>query len=162
MNRRDFLWSASAASATLALANPVRLFAEGAAPGTWRTFEVTTRVEVLKSAGITRIWVPGALLNPTPFQKTLSNKFAAEGGTAKLLENQSDSLSIIAAKFPAGVKPLLTVTSRIATQNLAVDVSSPGQPQKESRATLQHFLEPTRHMPTDGIVKSTATEITKG
>ncbi len=161
MNRRDFLWSASAASATLALGNSGRLFAEGAAPATWRTFEVTTRVEVLKSAGITHIWVPGALLNPTPFQKTLSNKFAAEGGTATLLENQSDSLSIIAAEFPAGVKPLLTVTSRVATQNLAVDISAPGKAPKADRAELQYFLRSTRHMPTDGIVKTTATEITK-
>jgi len=71
MNRRDFLWSASAASATLALANPVRLFAEGAAPGTWRTFEVTTRVEVLKSAGITRIWYPVHSSIPRPSKDSL-------------------------------------------------------------------------------------------
>jgi len=27
-------------------------------PGTWRTFEITTRVEVLKPAGTTRVWLP--------------------------------------------------------------------------------------------------------
>jgi hypothetical protein len=32
-----------------------------------------------------------------------------------------DALGIIAAEFPAGVKPILTVTSRIATKDCAVD-----------------------------------------
>ena len=140
MNRRDFLWSSSVASVGLTFARPGRLFAGSTAPGDWRTFDVTTRVEILKSAGITRIWIPGALLNPTPFQKTLANKFAAEGGTARLIENVSDSLGIIAAEFPAGVKPLLTVTSRVATQNLAVDTSAPGKPPNADRAELAHEI----------------------
>src|SRR5260221_14789155 len=27
-------------------------------PGPWRTFEITTRVEVAKPAGVTRLWLP--------------------------------------------------------------------------------------------------------
>jgi hypothetical protein len=27
-------------------------------PGAWRTYEVTTRVEVVKPAGVTRAWLP--------------------------------------------------------------------------------------------------------
>ena len=161
MNRRDFLRSASAVSATLAFSRPGHLLARNIAPDTWRTFEITTHVEILKSSGTTRVWVPGAIINPTAFQKTLSNTFHTEGGTAKFVENQADSLGIVAAEFPAGVKPLLTVTSRIATRNLAVDISSPGNPAKESRAELEHFLRSTKAMPTDGIVKATAAEITK-
>ncbi|HXL20918.1 MAG TPA: transglutaminase domain-containing protein [Candidatus Dormibacteraeota bacterium] len=162
MKRRDFLRTASALSASLAFSKTGRLFAEAPGPDSWRTFEVTTRVEVLKSSGTTRIWVPGALIHPTPFQKTLSNKFSAEGGAAKFVESQSDSLSFVAAEFPAGVKPLLAVTSRIATRNVAVDTSAPGNSPKETRANLQHFLQPSKFLPTDGIVKSTAAEITKG
>jgi transglutaminase-like putative cysteine protease len=33
---------------------------------------------------------------------------------------------------------------------------------KEGRAKLEHFLQPTKLLPTDGIVKATANEITKG
>ncbi len=47
MNRRDFLRSAGIASASLALPRTARLFAEDATRSGWRTFEVTTRVEVL-------------------------------------------------------------------------------------------------------------------
>lgn len=161
MNRRDFVRSASIASASFALTKNRRFFATVAASDGWRTFEVTTRVEVLKTAGSTRIWVPGALILETPFQRTLSNTFDAQGGTAKLVESKSDALAIIAAEFPPGAKPSLTVTSRIATKNAAVDLSAPGNAPKEDRANLEHFLRPTKLLPTDGIVKATAIEITK-
>jgi transglutaminase-like putative cysteine protease len=162
MKRRDFLKSAGAASASIAFLKPGRLFAEGAAADGWRTFEVTTRVQVLKASGTTRIWIPAALASPTPFQKTLANEFNAEGGTAKMVESKADALGIIAAEFPAGVKPMLTVTSRIATKNCAVDLSAPGKAPKADRAEMEHFLRPTKLMPTDGVVKTTATEITRG
>ena len=161
MNRRDFLRSATIASAGLALPKNRQLFASDAASDGWRTFEVTTRVEVLKTAGSTRIWVPGALIQETPFQRTLSNTFDARGGSAKLVESNTDALAIIAAEFAAGVKPSLTVTSKIATRNTAVDLSAPGKAPKEDRAKLDHFLRPTKLLPTGGIVKATATEITK-
>jgi hypothetical protein len=162
MKRRDFLRSAGVASAALAFPKTGRLLSQGAVPDTWRTFELTTNVQVLKSSGTTRIWLPAALVNPTPFQKTLANEFKAEGGTAKMVESSTDTLGIIAAEFPAGVNPILTVTSRIATKYYAVDLSAAGNAPKGDQANLEHFLRPTKLLPTDGIVKTTATEIAKG
>jgi transglutaminase-like putative cysteine protease len=162
MNRRDFLCSASAVSVSLLLPRTGRLFAQSIGSNGWRTFEVTTRVEVLKSSGTARVWVPAALIRPTPFQKTISNTFNAEGGTAKAVESKTDALGIIAAEFPAGVRPVLTVTSRIATKSCAVDLAAPGKAPQENPAELDYFLQPTKLLPTDGIVKATATEITSG
>ena len=162
MKRRDFLCSAGVVAAAIALPKAGRMFAEGTTPETWRAFEVTTSVQVLKPSGTTRIWIPTALVSPTPFQKTLANDFKAEGGTAKLIENINDSLGIIAAEFPAGVTPVLTVTSRVTTKNFAVDLSAPGKAPKENQAELKYFLRATKLMPTDGIVKTTAMEITRG
>ena len=71
MNRRDFVRSAGAMSASLALSKTGCVVAEGATSGVWRTFEVKTHVEILKSSGATRVWLPTALLSKTPFQKTL-------------------------------------------------------------------------------------------
>jgi transglutaminase-like putative cysteine protease len=163
MKRRDFLRTASTLSAAIAFPKPARLFASSDAPDSWRTFEVTTTVQVLNPSGPTRIWLPAALLNPTPFQKTLSNDFKAEGGTAKLVENKSDSLGIIAAEFPAGAKPILAATSRISTKNYATDLSAANAAMVDiANEDLQHFLRPTKLLPTDGIVKTTALEITRG
>jgi hypothetical protein len=121
MNRRDFLRSAGAASASFALAR-------ASTPGGWRTFEVRTRVEILKASGPTRVWLPAPLIRGTPFQKTLSNKFSAEGGTARIIE------STVAAEFPAGTKPVLTLTSRIATKELRGGSLRSGQrPDREPR-----------------------------
>jgi len=162
MNRRDFLQSAGVVSASLVIGKPGRLFSQAVASDRWRTFQVTTRVEVLKTAGATRIWVPTALISETPFQKTFTNTFDCEGGTAKLVESKSDSLGIISAEFPAGAKPVLSVTSRIATRDCMVDLAARRTVPKANRAELEHFLRPTRLLPTDGIVKATADEITIG
>jgi transglutaminase-like putative cysteine protease len=137
-------------------------FSQVRAPAGWRTFEVITRVEVLKPSGGTRIWVPAALIRETPFQNTLSNGFHADGGTAKMVEAKRDALGIIAAEFPAGAKPALTVISSVATRNFAVDLSAAGKARNQDRADLEYFLRATKLLPTDGIVKTTATEITKG
>jgi transglutaminase-like putative cysteine protease len=161
MNRRDFVRSVGFVSASLALPKTGRLLAESTPSGDWRTFEVTTQVEVLKLSGKTRIWVPAPLLGHTPFQKTLSNTFNAEGGTARTVESKPDALGIIAAEFPAGVKPVLSVTSRIATKNCGVDLSAHGKAPTANPGELHHFLQATRLLPTDGIVKTTAIDITK-
>lgn len=160
MKRRDFLRSAGVVSAGLAF--PKFLFARDAAPDSWRTFELTTDVEVLNPSGPTRVWVPTTLINPTPFQRTLSVTYHAEGGKAKFHKYSVDSLGIVTAEFPAGVKPVLRVKNRVETRNIAVDVSAPGKPMKQKHAELEHFLQPTKLLPTDGIVRQTSDEITSG
>jgi hypothetical protein len=70
MNRREFVRSAGALSASLALS---RMDAESGTSDGWRTFEVKTQVEILKAAGAARVWLPVALPGKTPFQQTLSN-----------------------------------------------------------------------------------------
>jgi transglutaminase-like putative cysteine protease len=163
MKRREFLRTTAAASGTLLFPGAAGLLAKTASDDAgWRTFQVTTRVEILKPSGTTRIWVPGALINPTPFQKTLSNHFEAKGGTARLVKNQEQDLGIVAAEFPAGAKPVLTVTSRVSTRNYSVDLAAKRRQPKEKRAELEYFLQPTKLLPTDGIVKTTSDEITKG
>jgi transglutaminase-like putative cysteine protease len=151
MYRRDFLRSVSFLPSVAAIA-----VIDG-----WRTYEVTTRVMVLKPEGETRIWIPCALSGKVPFQKTLSNRVQANGGNARVLKSgdAADDLALVAATFPAGVNPVLTLASVVATKDYAVLRSIS---QKPSRAELQHFLRPTKLLPTDGIVKSTALEITKG
>jgi transglutaminase-like putative cysteine protease len=149
-------------SASLLLPKAERLFAGDAASGAWRTFEVTTRAEILKSTGATRVWLPAPLTNVTAFQRTLSNKFTADGGRIKMVKAKADGLGIVAAEFPAGVKPIVTFTSQVATRNYAVGLSQPGRAPKADRAELEYFRQPTKLLPTDGIVKTTATEITGG
>ena len=161
MKRREFLWSAGMVSAGLTFSKTGRLLGEEIGDR-WRTFEVTTRVEILNPSGPVRIWVPTAVLAQTPFQKTLANEIKAEGGVVNRVDSKEDGLGIIAVEFGAGVRPVLTATSRVATRDYKVELSQAGQAPGEAHAELQHFLRPTKLLPTDGIVKSTAMEITSG
>ena len=162
MNRRDFLRSAGIASASLAIRGKTNWFAESSTASRWRTFEVTTRVEVLTFSGATRVWVPAAAIAKTPYQRTLANHFHAEGGAAKMIECENDGLGIVAGEYAAGVKPVLTLTSRVAARDYAVDFSTPGDAPTADSAELRHYLRPTKLVPTDGIVKATADEIMSG
>lgn len=163
MNRRDFLRSGSIVSVSLVLPTWSRLFADpssGPSPARWRRFDVITTVEVLKPAGVTRVWLPAALNWNAPFQKTLSNTFHAEGSDTRIVTSKPDGLDLISCTFPAGVRPVITGASKVALKDYAVDLSKPGKAPKADRAELEHFLQPTRLLPTDGIVRETALEIT--
>ncbi len=157
MNRRDFIHASGFVPASLLFSESQRLF--GQSEG-WRTFEVTTRVEVLKPSGTTHVWLPAALISATPYQKTLANTVKCEGGSAKTFQSKTEAVGIIVAEFPPGVKPLLTATSRVATRNWAVNLSAPGNTRKTNTVELSNYRRPTKLLPTDGIVKETAMEIT--
>src|SRR6516165_9228426 len=162
MNRREFLQSTSLALARLTLAKTGLSFAENPPSDGWRTFEVTTRAEVLKPAGTTTVWLPTALIQNTPFQRTTSNRFSADGGKAKMVESKQQNLGIVVATFPSGVRPVLILTSQVALKNYTIDLSNPGPTRPLQPAELNYYLQPHKNIPTDGIVKAKATEITKG
>ena len=162
MKRREFLRHTGTMWAGLALSRAVPLFANTPAPNGWRTFEVTTRVEVLKPSGTTHIWLPAALIRETPFQKTLANKYVAEGGTAKFTQIKEEALGMVTATYPKQAKPVLTLTSRVSLKNYGVDLSAPSKITYVSRTDLEYFLKPSKYVPTDGIVKETAEKATKG
>jgi transglutaminase-like putative cysteine protease len=147
-----------AACAGFSLSKAMPLVADTRLQG-WRTFEVTTRVEVLKPDGETRIWLPAALMRDTPFQRTLANKFTTESGTATLNESKQNSLGIVSARYPAGANPVLTLTSRVSLKDYAMDVS---ERHYASRSEIEYYLQPTKFIPTDGIVKETANRATRG
>src|SRR6516225_1638294 len=162
MNRRDFLRSTSLAFASVTLQRAELSFAQQPSSDGWRMFEVTTRVEVLKPVGETKVWLPAALIQNTPFQRTTSNRFIADGGKVRMVESNPNALGIVVAKFPSRAKPVLTLASQVSLKNYSVDLSKPANPQPTSKAELQYYLQPTKHIPTDGIVKAKAAEITKG
>ena len=58
MDRRDFIRIAGAGSASLALPGAISNALANATGNPWRAYEVTTRVEMLKPVGVTRVWLP--------------------------------------------------------------------------------------------------------
>jgi hypothetical protein len=63
--------------------------------GEWRTFEVLTKVELLKPIGVSHIWLPAPLIRNTPYQNTISTRFTAEGGTARLSKYKPSHVHVL-------------------------------------------------------------------
>jgi transglutaminase-like putative cysteine protease len=161
MHRRDFLRFTGLTSAGLAFPSLVpSAFAQYS--DKWRTYEVTTRVEVLKPAGVTRVWLPTPLTADTTYLKALGNSQQAEGGMTGTSMDPRYGAGIVWAEWEAGVKPVLVLTSRFSTRDVAVDLSKPGNAKAEDPAVLAKYVAATDLMPTDGIVKEVSSGAVKG
>jgi transglutaminase-like putative cysteine protease len=159
MNRRRFLHSAGAATAALALPRASGLLPGADASG--RTFEVTTSVEVLNPVGATRVWLPLPLMVETSYQSPLGDTYRAEGGKTREVKDAATATNILAAEWPEGARPLLTLTSRVRTRDRATDFASKGFVAAD-RKELAPYLQPTALVPTDGVVKATAEQAVRG
>ena len=80
MRRRSFLQAGAAASALTVL--PRFGFAQqlpfDPKPAGWRTFEVTTRVEILKPQGASRAWIPVPAVE-SDYQKVIGSSWSGNG-----------------------------------------------------------------------------------
>lgn len=158
MDRRSFLKSSAALSAVSAatIVTPFSFAAEEK----WRTFEVITRVD-LNAAGPATIWLPVPTVN-TDYQKVLGSTFKNDSGKAQILQDPKYGAGILAAEFAAGESAALELTTRFSTRDRAVDVYGKPSSMKADPAELKRYLAATDLIPTDGIVRKTAQDITKG
>jgi hypothetical protein len=169
MNRRTFLRGAASLPA-LAVSSRVAGFVAPAGaqqkefvprPGTWRTFEITTRVEILEPAGVTRAWLPIPSVK-SDFQKLLGDQWT---GNAKIMKSVADNpygANMLYAEFAAGeAAPVVELTSRLQTQDRATDWSKKVAADDDP-AIVKMWTKSTDLIPTDGIVRETALEVTKG
>jgi transglutaminase-like putative cysteine protease len=163
MERRAFLTAGLAMSATTMAGRPLTAFGQGAVDvTTWRTFEVTTRTEIPGPTGPVRVWIPLPLAPDTDYFKSLGQTWTGNAKTVRVARDDKYGASILVAEWePGEPAPAVEAAMRFATRNRAVDFSKPGDAREDKR-TLARYVEPTRLMPTDGIVARTAREVTKG
>jgi transglutaminase-like putative cysteine protease len=164
--RRTFLKNAATLSAAYTL--PVLGRAQTAPaqrqfqprPGPWRTFEVTTRVDIQQADGSTRIWLPVPSVN-TDWQHSLDSSYASNGA-ARMSSDAAYGARLLQVEFtPGEKKPWVELTSRIRTNSRAVDWAA-RKPAQEAASSLRSWTRPTRLLPTDGIVRKTALQATRG
>ncbi len=159
LNRRHFIQTTGALALPGAALAQERTF--NPQPGVWRTFEFTTRVEIANPKGATRVWLPIPSIDSS-YQQSLESTWT---GNARSMQQTADAqygAKMLSAEFAEGeARPFVELTSRFRTQNRAQDWSQKTAV-KEDPATLKYWTQPTDLMPTDGIVKKTALEATKG
>jgi transglutaminase-like putative cysteine protease len=168
MDRRTFLKMSTAMPVVAAASNLPGLISVASAqpkefdprPGSWRTFEITTRVEVLNPRGVTRAWLPVPSVKGN-FQTPLDNKWTGNAKTMQLVDDGKHDARMLYAEFADGeTAPVVELVSVVKTDSRAVDWSKK-RPAAEDAAVLRAWTAPTDLMPTEGIVKATAVEITR-
>ncbi len=158
MHRREFLSSA------IALPWFARSFASAAAPA-WTTFDIITHVHVQNASGKTRLWLPTPLA-VAPYQKTLGDTYQIEHGSAAMVEREG--IDVLLAEWPDGADPILTLTSRVATTEHAIDLGTPTVPPPKDFAAFSPYLRAMPAPPLDeaavkaaaaGVVRQTGTDL---
>lgn len=163
MQRREFLWTSVALAAGAMWPASRSMAAFDPSPDTgWRIFDVTTRVEVLQPEGATRAWLPLPSVQEEGWIRNMGNLWQGNALTARLLRNPVYGAEMLYAEWAPGEKPVIEVTSRIATRDRATDLGRAGKAAPLSRTDRQLYTRATQLMPTDGIVKKTALDITRG
>ncbi|SRR6266581_3429 len=168
MDRRRFfktatLLTASAAWAGTRPASAADSSFKPAPDNGWRVFEVTTRVELAKTDSGTRVWLPLPSVEETAWIKTMGNLWQGNATDMQVRRDGSYGALMLAASWAAGeAAPVVEVTSRFATRDRAIDLARPGRVEPLDEATAELYTRPTERLPTDGIVRDTAVDITRG
>ena len=131
------------------------------AVGPWRSFELTTSVNVPVAKGKTIIWLPVPDVD-SDYQRPLDNTWTGNASSARLVADSARGVRMLVAEFSeAAGAPVLVLTSRVQTRNRQVDWNRGGEV-NEDPALLRANLLPTEMLPTDGVVRKTALEATRG
>ena len=158
MDRRSFLKTSSAAAAAAALPWRGALAQEG-----WRSYEIVNRVEVLQPSGTSRAWVPLPMLDETPWQKGAGNAWTGNAAQARVVSDGKYGVTMLHAEWSHGQHaPVIEVTSHFMTRERTADLSRQnwaiGRLSADNHA---FYTAATELIPTDGIVRKTARDITK-
>ncbi len=161
MDRRHFLRLSAAAAATAAL--PWR-DALASTTGEWRSYEVTTRVAILKPQGVSKAWIPLPMTLDTDWQRGLGSNWTGNASTARILRDGKYGAAMLYAEWSAGTaQPVIEVASAFQTRDRQVDPARlVANAEKLSADEVAFYTSATELIPTDGIVRETASEIVRG
>ena len=163
MDRREFLIQGLTVSTGLALGGMTEFSGAAVTDGAkWRTFDVTTTIEVENPVGAVRVWVPLPLMNSTGYFKRLGDNWKGNYRWVKTARADSVGTGMVFAEWsPGETAPVMEITSRVMTRDRKVDLKKQPDPSvREHKAVLNYFLQPSELIKTDGLVASTAHEIT--
>lgn len=91
MDRRTFLRTGIGVTATAAAGPRLpqsAIAVEPSGQAKWRTFEVTTKVEVINPSGVTRAWVPMPLMPDTDYRKSLGQSWAGNAANMRVYRDE--------------------------------------------------------------------------
>ena len=162
-SRRKFIQSGVAVSAVLSLPEASRAEIDfRPQPDAWRNFALVTRMEIAKPNGVTEAWIPVPAVNEQDWFKSLGSEWTSNGRAALIRDPRSGTDMLRVEWQRTNEKPVVEVTSRVATRDRAIDLTRPTRPTTLSAQERELNLRGTELIPVDGIVKQTAEKIVGG
>jgi transglutaminase-like putative cysteine protease len=132
-------------------------------PGTWRNFQVTTRLEIAWPKGISQAWIPLPSVNENDWIRSGDSQWTTNGNAVLARDPHYGAAMLHVAWAASELAQVVEVTSTIATQDRAVDLTKPGRPGIDLAAAERKFnTAGTELIPVDGIVKEASDKITAG
>ena len=173
MDRRSFIKTAALSAAALsaprlaaAAGVPTMSAAGGFSPDPangWRVFEVTSRLELSAASGAPRAWLPLPAVDDAAWIRTMGNLWQGNAAAVQQVRDPIYGAQMLVAQWDAGEPaPVLEVVSRFAARDRAIDLARPGKVADLDRASRALYTRATELLPTGGIVRKTAVEITRG
>ena len=165
IDRRELL-KAGASFAALA-ATPATAWAQSEttfapAPGAWRTYELTTKIEVLNPQGETQAWIPIPAFEGEGWIKPGETTFETKGKASIVQDSKSGARLLHVAWSANDPQPEITAVSRFSSRDLKVDPTKRNPAAKLSPENRARYTASTSTLRLEGIVKETATKITAG
>jgi transglutaminase-like putative cysteine protease len=166
MDRRGFLKTGVGVSAAALLESLPEMRSAGAAgpdAARWRTFEVTTRAEIISPSGVSRAWLPMPLMPDTDYHKSLGYAWTGNAAATRIYRDEKYGAAIFYAEWAADEKnPSVELVTRFTTRDRAVNLGGSAAAAPEDRGVLAKYLKGTHFVRTDGVVQKTSREITNG
>ncbi|MEQ1611309.1 MAG: transglutaminase domain-containing protein [Hyphomicrobiaceae bacterium] len=162
MNRRDLMKVSAAAAISGAMPGAALAQATFApVPGSWRTFQLVTRVAVGKPSGATQAWIPLPGFSEKEWFKPEGSTWTTNAKSAEIKKDAKYGAEFLHVVWGDGeAAPVAEVTSKFATRDRAVDLGKPSSASVLSSDEIKRYTEATDLIQTGGIVKETASRIT--
>ena len=160
-SRRSFIKTTMGAIALPSLTPIASVFAHNHSPE-WKTYEVVTELSLAGAANqATQSWIPLPLIADTNYFKTVSIKTETSARTS-IVKSTSGQAQMIWAEWNEGsADRTMKVTTTISTRERNTKFGKPDAALKLSKEELAFWTKGTDLLPTDGIVRQRALEITK-
>lgn len=162
MRRRDVLKAGIALSVAAGLPGEVSAQVPFAPkPGSWRYFQIVTRLEIAQPRGKVQAWIPLPSVSEADWVRPMGNDWTSNGRTT-VSQDPKYGAQMLHVEWEHETAPVVEATSKFAARDRAVDLAKAATVAPLTAAERRFYTQGTDLIPVDGIVRETADKITAG
>ncbi|MBA2484105.1 MAG: transglutaminase family protein [Nitrosomonas sp.] len=159
MNRRDFIKFIGASSLMFPMTQSIASLRLELPE--WKSYRLTYQIDLPADAKNARLWLPLPDTNDTQFQFTQGSLWNGNATKAEFGTISGTNFPLFTAEWQDSGPKNVTVSSIVKTADRFVNLSNHITSSKTIIPPyVNHFLKPTKLIPTNGIVLETANKIT--